>query len=349
MTELSEDQQKQHSLLRRFLEAITGPWTLRNGLGWILIIGAIFFVKGCLIDQYTIPSGSMEPTLNGDVRFFRGDRVLVNKWFFGPRIPFTTHRLWQWGVPERWDIVVFHAVDPEAEHPILIKRVVALPGERVKIVEGKIFINGEEAQPPEELWDVLHYVDHLELSHAERKRQLLKLAQVNEALPILNPHHGPVKKLYAAMEHFHPLVQDKDVDELDDAEVEALCAEVDKQVINLIGDIYTFIQPEMNFGVRDEDEFSLVPEGHYLLLGDNSEHSLDGRMYGWVPHNHLYGRTFAIWWPWPRRRDFTGFSYTWWGRLLLYGIPALIIAIEVLILIPKRKESSKKSEEEAAL
>ena len=40
-----------------------------------------------------------------------------------------------------------------------------------------------------------------------------------------------------------------------------------------------------------------VPEGAYLLLGDNSLYSVDGRVWGWLPEEHLLGRVFAIWWP----------------------------------------------------
>lgn len=345
MTEASPKETR-HSLPRRALESITGPWTWGNVFGWIGIILLILFIKGCVIDQYTIPSGSMEPTLRGDPRFFRGDRVLVNKWIFGPRVPFTTWRLWEWGSPKRWDIVVFRSIDPEAEHPILIKRVIGLPGERVKIRDGNIYINGEVVEPPEKLRGVLHYVDHLEFTAIERKRQLLKLAQVDKPLPVLNAAHPPVKKLYEDMRRLHPQVESADIATLTNAQVEEFCAGVDKQVIDLIGDIYEFVQPEMNYGIRDEDQYALVPEDHYLLLGDNSEQSLDGRMYGWVPDNHLYGRTFAVWWPWPRRQDFTGFSGTWWGRLLLFGIPALFVAAELHSAFRRREnkpdEPSKK-------
>ncbi len=329
-----------HAPFIRFLESITGPWTWRNLFGWAVLIFVVFFVKGCLIDQYTIPSGSMEPTLKGDPHFFKGDRVLVNKWKFGPRIPFTTRRLWQWGSPQRWDIVVFRSIDPEAKHPILIKRVIGLPGEHVKIKDGNIQIDGKIAEPPGNLRDVLHYVDKLTFTPVEKKRQLLKLAQENKPLPILNPHHSPVIKMYADMERLHPQVKDLNIDALTNAEIESLCAGVEKQVINLIDNIYEFVQPDMSYGIRDEEQYSRVPENHYLLLGDNSEQSFDGRMYGWVPQNHLYGQAFAVWWPWSHRQDFTGFSRTWWGKLLLYGIPVLIIASELSSTFRRRKKKA---------
>ncbi len=319
--------------LKRFLQVFTGPWTKRNLISWVILITSVLFVKGCIIDQYTIPTGSMEPTLRGDPRFFRGDRVLVNKWLYGPRIPFTTYRLSKWSAPERWDIVVFRAVDPEAAHPILIKRVVGLPGEHVQIRDGNIEVAGQVVTPPPPLDNILHYTDEFSLDVTERKRQFLALAQQNEPLPNLDRYRLEVHTLYNEMNRLHPAVQDKDIASLSVAEIEALCADVHPVALRTIDDLFAYVRPEMLYGVRDEPEYAVVPEDHYFMLGDNSAHSLDGRMYGWVPHHHLYGRTFAVWWPWPRRQDFTGFSYTWWGRGLLYGIPLVLILLEICLFM----------------
>lgn len=325
-----------HPTLVKGITFLTGPWTWENLGGWLFVILAILFIKGCIIDQYAIPSDSMEPTLNGDPRFFRGDRVLVNKWIYGPRIPFTTKRLWKWAEPNRWDIVVFRSKEATTDYPILIKRVVGLPGERVHIKNGHIYINEELVLPPEPLRDILQYTTALHFGSVERKRIFLKLAQKNKPLPILNPAHPPVILLYEAMQKVHPLVSDQNIDTLDDEQVESLTANLDKKVLNLIDDIYDFVQPEMRYGIHTEDAYSLVPENHVFLLGDNSTHSLDGRMYGWVPQNHLYGRAFAVWWPWSRRKDFTGFSTTWWGKLLLYGTPSALILLELVIFAKKK-------------
>ena len=80
----------------------------------------------------------------------------------------------------------------------------------------------------------------------------------------------------------------------------------------------------MKYGVRSADEFSVVPEGHYLMLGDNSAHSRDGRYFGWLPNEHIVGRVASIWWPVGRWRDFTGFSQTWWWKTLLTIIGVLV-------------------------
>ncbi|NLN92821.1 MAG: signal peptidase I [Candidatus Hydrogenedens sp.] len=331
-------------VFRKAIEWITGPWTWKNLAGWVIIIILLFFVKGCIMDQYTIPTGSMDPTLHGDPRLFHGDRVLVNKWRFGPRIPFTTRRLAIWDTPQRWDIVVFRSLEEETDQPVLIKRVVALPGERVRIRDGKIYINGELCEAPEPLQSTLYYYTDLKFTETEKRRQFLRVAKNNRSIPILNPYNEPVKVFYAEMKRLHEQVSHIDIDGLSDEEVLALCEDVAPEAITLIDDIYEFSQPLMPYGCQDDDEHSLVPEGHYFMLGDNSAASLDGRMYGWVPHNHLYGSAFAVWWPWSRRQDFTGFSRTWWGMSLLYGIPALIILWELSGYF--RKSSVKEKNDE---
>ncbi|MGC8846744.1 MAG: signal peptidase I, partial [Candidatus Hydrogenedens sp.] len=72
----------------------------------------------------------------------------------------------------------------------------------------------------------------------------------------------------------------------------------------------------MEYGIRTEDKYSLIPENCYFVLGDNSAYSRDGRFFGWVPNEHIVGRVSCIWWPPSRWRDFTGFSKTWWWKTL---------------------------------
>lgn len=334
---LEAESGRAHSPWMRTVTAITGPWTRSNLLHWILLIGLILFIKGCLIDQYTIPTGSMEETLHGDPRFFRGDRVLVNKWVYGPRIPFTAIRLWNWAEPKRWDIVVFRPMPGTSAHRTLIKRVVGLPGEQVLIRDGRIHINGKPVDPPESLRDTLHYTTAFRPGEEDVRRLFLKLAQQNHSLAVLNPANETVQQLYADMARLHPQVADMDLDATPVETVRELCAGVSRISLGVVSELAVFDQPPLRYGVLDDPEHSVVPENCYFLLGDNSAQSVDGRVWGWVARNHLFGRTFAVWWPWPRRRDFTGFSQTWWGMALLYGIPAGLIGLECVLFLRERR------------
>ena len=110
--------------------------SLLHAIGEVLIIVAAALALALLIQQFlvkpfVIPSDSMVPTL------VRGDRVLVNR---------LTYRF---GEPQRGDVVVFESPLSTDDY---IKRVVALPGDRIALVNGQIILNGEpvpqEAEPP---------------------------------------------------------------------------------------------------------------------------------------------------------------------------------------------------------
>lgn len=106
-------------------------------------------IRAFLFEPFSIPSGSMLPTLQ------IGDYVVVTKFAYGVRIPFTNEMLWQRGVPERGDVVVFERPTPPAEN--LIKRVIGLPGETVKIENGVVWIDG--VKQPRELLETAHPID----------------------------------------------------------------------------------------------------------------------------------------------------------------------------------------------
>lgn len=90
-------------------------------------------IRSFLIQPFKIPSGSMHPTLQV------GDRLIVNKLRYGPRIPFTQHRLPGFGKARRGDIIVFdYPVDPTRD---FVKRLIAFGGETVSIRDGQIWVN----------------------------------------------------------------------------------------------------------------------------------------------------------------------------------------------------------------
>ena len=122
-------------------------------------IGIALAVRWSFAEPYRIPSGSMEPTLHGDPGFGKGDRVFVNKWIFGVRVPFMNKRLWHGQEPKRWDIVVFKAVEENARLGTLVKRVVGLPGEHIQIHDGKVFVNDKALEIPDFLPKNQFYTD----------------------------------------------------------------------------------------------------------------------------------------------------------------------------------------------
>ena len=116
----------------------------------IVALVAIFLgIRAFIIEAYRIPSGSMEPSL------LVGDWLFVNKFIYGPTIPFTNHPIRAripgtplrfYRDPRRGDIVVFQSppqVDqPEDPTPTLVKRVIGMPGDTIYMRKGLVYVNG---------------------------------------------------------------------------------------------------------------------------------------------------------------------------------------------------------------
>jgi len=104
----------------------------------LLILAAVIVcslaARSALADHYYIPSESMEYSLRV------GDRVVVDKRAYGLRVPFTDMKITNGAHPERGEIVVFDSPESGVR---LIKRVVAVEGDRVEVRSGKVLINGE--------------------------------------------------------------------------------------------------------------------------------------------------------------------------------------------------------------
>jgi signal peptidase I len=119
----------QKSFLREYGEAL-----------FIALILALF-IRAFLMQAFSIPSGSMEPTL------LVGDYLLVNKLGYGIRNPFN-NKVWiPLGHPHRSDVVVF--IFPQDPSKDYIKRVIGLPGDKVQIINKKVYVNDKLLETPQ--------------------------------------------------------------------------------------------------------------------------------------------------------------------------------------------------------
>ena len=109
--------------------------SLRENIEAIIIAVIIaMFIRTFIIQAFKIPSGSMLETLQ------IGDHILVNKFIYGIKIPFTDGKnLVSINEPEKGDIVVFKY--PEDPSKDFIKRVVASGGDTIEIINKKIYVN----------------------------------------------------------------------------------------------------------------------------------------------------------------------------------------------------------------
>ena len=324
---------------KRLVVSVTGPWTRKNARDWLALLVLVLLIRWLIFEPFYIPSGSMEPLFHGAAR--GGDHVGVNKLLYGPRLPFTQKRLFRFAEPKRWDVVVFRNPDPASRHKRLIKRIVGLPGERIQISEGRIWVNGEPVDPPEALRPYLHYTRELELDDDDLRRSILYLARETAPDGLLPPEHPAAQRLNGELAAVAGALGRKDPEKLDSTELVSLTAVLSPETFAIAAEFVKQHQARrypLRYGILDDPEYSVAPGGCYLVCGDNSAHSVDGRYFGWVPNGHLLGRAYCIWWPLSRWRDLTGFSKTLWGRALLYGIPALVVAGEAWASVRHRRK-----------
>lgn len=116
---------------------------LREVFTIALLALILFSARSSLADHYVVPTSSMEYTL------MPGDRVLVDKTAYGLRVPFIGWRLTGGDRPQAGEVVVFDS--PETGKR-LIKRVVAVGGDRVEIRGEHLVLNGETTALPDDPW-----------------------------------------------------------------------------------------------------------------------------------------------------------------------------------------------------
>jgi signal peptidase I len=92
-------------------------------------------IRSFVVEPFKIPSGSMIPTL------LVGDYVLVNKFSYGVRLPITGTLLFGERAPVRGDVIVFRWPDDPSQD--YIKRVIGLPGDRIQIIDRRLWVNGQ--------------------------------------------------------------------------------------------------------------------------------------------------------------------------------------------------------------
>ena len=114
---------RRKSLVREYGEAI------------VIAIALALVIRTLVVQAFTIPSGSMMDTL------LVGDYILVNKFLYGPELPFIDFRAPGLREPQRGDIIVFKY--PQDEKRDFIKRIVAVPGDQIVIRGHDVQVNGQ--------------------------------------------------------------------------------------------------------------------------------------------------------------------------------------------------------------
>lgn len=251
-----------------------GIWETVKTVFWALLIALTF--RSVLFQPFSIPSGSMKPTL------LVGDYLFVTKFSYGyskHSLPFSPGlfdgRIFG-SMPERGDVVVFkhprkdacsegpvemalrigkgligqRAYDPE-DCVDYIKRVIGLPGDQVQMIDGILHINGQRVG----MKRAPNFIDEPTAGQGFR--------------PVANSVNKPVSRG-------------------DPCEIEHWYEELPGGRVHSV----------LNLGQRNVDntEVITVKEGHIFFMGDNRDNSVDSRFreVGQVPLENLIGRADVI-------------------------------------------------------
>ncbi len=209
------------------MEEKSGFWETTKTLFYAVLIA--LFVRTVFAEPFSIPSGSMIPSL------LVGDYLFVSKMSYGYSrhsmplsMPLVKGRIF-YEEPKRGDVIVFKL--PSDNSTDYIKRLIGMPGDKIQVKKGRLYINGKMQERIPDGQYVMR----------DERGKAVRFDRYIEVLP----------------EGFrHPIIEMSDEGPFDDTE-----------------------------------EFT-VPDGHFFMMGDNRDNSLDSRSVkvGYVPAVNLVGR-----------------------------------------------------------
>jgi signal peptidase I len=242
----------------RVASEVPEPATVENARTMAPVVIVVLLLRSFLFEPFRIPTDSMMPTLQA------GDFILVNKYHYGLRLPVLNTRILSVHEPRRGEVVVFrYPPDPKVNY---IKRVVGLPGDRIKVISDRIYVN----DVPLEQLDLGRYSDGC--YEGMRQAEVHTGTHVHLSISCLTPDYLESPMLPSCNRRFpdHPKSYS--------------CSDKEAGYAGVSG-------------IRDSNDFSevTVPAGHYMMIGDNRDNSADSRSWGFVPEANLVGSARRIW------------------------------------------------------
>ncbi|OYD15625.1 signal peptidase I [candidate division WOR-3 bacterium JGI_Cruoil_03_51_56] len=235
------------------------PAVVRIIQEWAPVIIAVLLIRSFLVEAFMVPTGSMEDTIAV------GDFMLVNKFIYGIKMPFTDHTIIPISEPKPGDIIVFRfPVDPDRPQPEsryarlfpkrlpllplywdkqahffrwhiprnFIKRCVAVAGDTVEYKDKQLYVNGKLQFEP--------YAIHTD---------------IYRMLPGLDPPPPDFQRSWEERR---------------------------------------FYQSALSRYIRDQFGPIVVPEGHIFCMGDNRDNSADARFWGPLDLRYIKGKPLVL-------------------------------------------------------
>lgn len=256
------------------------------------VVGAlvlVMFLHSLLIASFVVPTGSMENTV------MTGDFLLVNKIYGAStpqiipflNIPLPYKILFSISDPERGDVIVFvfpgNRDEVEAsEFQYYLKRCVALPGDTVRIIDNKLYVNNE-LQPiaKNAIFDNRVLSDKMEA-----------LVTFPRGLNFLHDNYGPLRVPKKGDTVF---INSSNYYQWD------VFIQREGHSISLSGNT-----------IKIDDKITnqyIVEQDYYFGMGDNRDHSSDSRYWGFIPRENILGSPIICWFSW-EMRDHYGNEYS---------------------------------------
>lgn len=257
----------------------------------------VFFVMAFLLQSFVIPTGSMIDNL------LIGDHLLVNKVPYSDSLSAIDRFILPQTDIKRGMIVTFRA--PHEMEKEYVKRVIALPGETIKISKQQVYINGKplEENYKKHFSNIVHYFEN-----GKRIREELTPAGENREetltkIIISDPDKTRIEQVYKK--------DNAGEFTLVDSTDQQLVGYNDIQVHSWYGDNFpleyeNYDEVDPRFNLKQNYRKYLVdteigrafkiPEGHYFCMGDNRDNSLDSRFWGPVPRDFITGKPWRIYW-----------------------------------------------------
>ncbi|OOG62242.1 signal peptidase I [Rhodanobacter sp. B04] len=236
------------------------------------VVLVVLLLRSFVAEPFRIPSGSMMPTL--DV----GDFILVNKFAYGLRLPAFNNKFLSLGEPKRGDVVVFR-----------------FPGYLCLDENGKpARVGGDEGGPPVLGPDNACPVPRLPVKSQNWIKRVIGLPgdtiEVRDSQIVINGKPVTASEV-------GPFAGNEQRDA--DAELLHFNATVWNEHLGKVNHLIARMPMRMSTNeIPNALVPSVVPQGCYLVMGDDRENSLDSRWWGCMPEQNLAGKAFLIWMSW---------------------------------------------------